>query len=233
MINKAIRTAGPVEVHVIPARKPPRQRPTIGLRIPSLRQVRFRAATCRRLDPGYRAGRAHDRPYSVSSPARACGGAAVRSARGGLRRPARRVLPAPLATTIAVLLSDYFFIAPLHTLRVSTLSTWSPDHLRGCGGRGRRAVDVLTAKGFVPPTPTPRPQPSQTRHRAMASLATSPTPSVRSALLRPRRCCGARQNRDRLGGGPSSRDPTRHPIRRAIRSRSAPARSRHRRGAAR
>ena len=31
------------------------------------------------------------------------------------------VLPALLATTIAVLLSDYFFIAPLHTLRVTNL----------------------------------------------------------------------------------------------------------------
>jgi len=38
-INKAIRTAGPVEVHVIPARRPPRQRPAIKLTVPSLRQV--------------------------------------------------------------------------------------------------------------------------------------------------------------------------------------------------
>jgi len=39
VINKAIRTAGPVEVHVIPARRPPRQRPAIRLTVPSLRQV--------------------------------------------------------------------------------------------------------------------------------------------------------------------------------------------------
>jgi two-component system sensor histidine kinase KdpD len=123
VINKAIRTAGPVEVHVIPAGKPPRQRPTIGLRIPSLRQVplpglrRLAAWTLGVIAPvALTIGLTPFRSSLGLAGALLCDLLAVVCVAllGG-------VLPALLATTIAVLLSDYFFIAPLHTLRVTNL----------------------------------------------------------------------------------------------------------------
>ncbi len=121
VINTAIRTAGPVEVHVIPARRPPRQRPAIRLTVPSLRQVPLPGL--RRLTAWILAVIA---PVAVTvglTPFRAplgltgallCNLLAVLCVAllGG-------VLPALLATAVAVLLSDYFFTQPLHTLRVS------------------------------------------------------------------------------------------------------------------
>jgi len=123
VINKAIRTAGPVEVHVIPARKPPRQRPAIRLTTPSLRQVPL---------PGLRRLAAWTlaviAPFALTiglTPFRASLGLA-----GALLCDLLAVvcvallggiLPALLATTTAVLLSDYLFTPPLHTLRVTNL----------------------------------------------------------------------------------------------------------------
>jgi len=120
VINKAIRTAGPVEVHVIPARRPPRQRPAIRLTIPSLRPVPLPGL--RRLAAWILAVIA---PVAVTvglTPFRAplgltgallCNLLAVLCVAllGG-------ILPALLATAVAVLLSDYLFTQPLHTLRV-------------------------------------------------------------------------------------------------------------------
>jgi two-component system sensor histidine kinase KdpD len=121
VINTAIRTAGPVEVHVIPARRPPRQRPAIRLTVPSLRQVPLPGL--RRLTAWILAVIA---PVAITvglTPFRAplgltgallCNLLAVLCVAllGG-------VLPALLATAVAVLLSDYFFTQPLHNLRVS------------------------------------------------------------------------------------------------------------------
>ena len=121
VINTAIRTAGPVEVHVIPARRPPRRRPAIRLTVPSLRQVPLPGL--RRLTAWILAVIA---PVAITvglTPFRAplgltgallCNLLAVLCVAllGG-------VLPALLATAVAVLLSDYFFTQPLHNLRVS------------------------------------------------------------------------------------------------------------------
>ena len=123
VINTAIRTAGPVEVHVIPAGKPSRQRPTIKLRIPSLRQVplpglrRLAAWTLAVIAPvALTIGLTPFRSSLGLAGALLCDLLAVVCVAllGG-------VLPALLATTIAVLLSDYFFTPPLHTLRVTNL----------------------------------------------------------------------------------------------------------------
>ncbi|MGO9654850.1 DUF4118 domain-containing protein [Mycobacterium sp.] len=150
VINKAIRTAGPVEVHVIPARRPPRQRPAIRLTIPSLRPVPLPGL--RRLAAWILAVIA---PVAITvgmTPFRAplglagallCNLLAVLCVAllGG-------VLPALLATAVAVLMSDYFFTQPLHTLRVSNavdvvaLITFGIVAL-AVGG----LVDVLTRQG--------------------------------------------------------------------------------------
>jgi two-component system sensor histidine kinase KdpD len=150
VINKAIRTAGPVEVHVIPARKPPRQRPTIRLRIPSLRQVplpglrRLAAWTLGVIAPvALTIGLTPFRSSLGLAGALLCDLLAVVCVAllGG-------VLPALLATTIAVLLSDYFFTPPLHTLRVTNpvdvvaLITFGVVAV-AVGG----LVDVLTRQG--------------------------------------------------------------------------------------
>jgi two-component system, OmpR family, sensor histidine kinase KdpD len=121
VINKAIRTAGQVEVHVIPARGRPRQRPVIRLTVPSPRMVPLPGL--RRLAAWILAVIA---PVAITvglTPFRAplgltgallCNLLAVLCVAllGG-------VLPALPATAVAVLLSDYFFTQPLHTLRVS------------------------------------------------------------------------------------------------------------------
>ena len=150
VINTAIRTAGPVEVHVIPARRPPRQRPAIRLTVPSLRQVPLPGL--RRLTAWILAVIA---PVAITvglTPFRAplgltgallCNLLAVLCVAllGG-------VLPALLATAVAVLLSDYFFIQPLYTLRVGNavdvvaLITFGIVAL-AVGG----LVDVLTRQG--------------------------------------------------------------------------------------
>lgn len=150
VINTAIRTAGPVEVHVIPARRPPRQRPAIRLTVPSLRQVPLPGL--RRLTAWILAVIA---PVAITvglTPFRAplgltgallCNLLAVLCVAllGG-------VLPALLATAVAVLLSDYFFTQPLHNLRVSNavdvvaLITFGIVAL-AVGG----LVDVLTRQG--------------------------------------------------------------------------------------
>jgi two-component system, OmpR family, sensor histidine kinase KdpD len=150
VINKAIRTAGPVEVHVIPARRPPRQRPAIRLTIPSLRPVPLPGL--RRLAAWILAVIA---PVAVTvglTPFRAplgltgallCNLLAVLCVAllGG-------ILPALLATAVAVLLSDYLFTQPLHTLRVGNavdvvaLITFGIVAL-AVGG----LVDVLTRQG--------------------------------------------------------------------------------------
>lgn len=150
VINKAIRTAGPVEVHVIPARRPPRQRRAIKLTVPSLRPVPLPGL--RRLAAWILAVIA---PVAVTvglTPFRAplgltgallCNLLAVLCVAllGG-------VLPALLATAVAVLLSDYFFAPPLHTLRVGNpvdvvaLITFGIVAL-AVGG----LVDVLTRQG--------------------------------------------------------------------------------------
>jgi two-component system sensor histidine kinase KdpD len=150
VINKAIRTAGPVEVHVIPARKPPRQRPTIRLRIPSLRQVplpglrRLAAWTLGVIAPvALTIGLTPFRSSLGLAGALLCDLLAVVCVAllGG-------VLPALLATTTAVLLSDYFFTPPLHTLRVTNpvdvvaLITFGVVAV-AVGG----LVDVLTRQG--------------------------------------------------------------------------------------
>lgn len=120
VINKAIRTAGPVEVHVIPARRPPRQRPAIRLTIPSLRPVPLPGL--RRLAAWILAVIA---PVAVTvglTPFRAplgLTGALLCNLLGVLCVALLGgVLPALLATAVAVLLSDYLFTQPLHTLRV-------------------------------------------------------------------------------------------------------------------
>ena len=121
VINKAIRTAGPIEVHVIPARRPPRQRPAIRLTVPSLRLVPLPGL--RRLTAWILAVVA---PVAITvglTPFRAalgltgallCNLLAVLCVAllGG-------VLPALLATAAAVPMSNYFFSQPLHTLRVT------------------------------------------------------------------------------------------------------------------
>jgi len=74
------------------------------------------------------------------------------------------ILPALLATTTAVLLSATYHPA-LHTLRVTNLSTWSPDHLRVVAIAVGGLVDLLTRQGVRAAPPRPRPQPRQTRRR--------------------------------------------------------------------
>ena len=121
VINKAIRTAGPVEVHVIPARRPLRERRTMRVRIPSLRQVllpwprRLTAWTLGLIAPvALTIGLTPFRSSLGLGGALLCNLLAVVCVAllGG-------VLPALLATTTAVLLCDYLFTPPLHTLRVT------------------------------------------------------------------------------------------------------------------
>ena len=150
VINKAIRAAGSVEVHVIPARRPPRRRPAIRLTIPSLRLVPLpgpRRVTARILaliapvviTVGLTPFRA---PLGLTG-ALLCNLLAVLGVAllGG-------VLPALLATAAAVVLSDYFFTPPLHTLRVTNavdvvaLITFTITAL-AVGG----LVDMLTRQG--------------------------------------------------------------------------------------
>jgi len=121
VINKAIRTAGPVEVHVIPARRPRRQRPAIRPAIPSLRPVPLPGL--RRLAAWILAGVA---PVAIAlglTPFRAglgLTGALLCNLLGVLGVALLGgVLPALLATAVAVLLSDYLFVEPLYTLRVT------------------------------------------------------------------------------------------------------------------
>ncbi len=150
VINKAIRTAGPVEVHVIPARRPRRQRPVIGLTVPSLRPVplpglrRLAAWILAVVGPvAITVGLTPFRAPLGLTGALLCNLLAVVCVAllGG-------VLPALLATAVAVLLSDYFFTQPLHTLRVSNavdvvaLITFGIVAL-AVGG----LVDVLTRQG--------------------------------------------------------------------------------------
>ena len=121
VINKAIRTAGSVEVHVIPARRRPGERPAFRLTVPSLRQVPL---------PGLR--RLAAWVLAVIGPVAITVGLTPFRAPLGLTGALLSnllgvicvallggVLPALLTTIVAVLLSDYFFIQPLHTLRVS------------------------------------------------------------------------------------------------------------------
>ncbi|MGO9695759.1 MAG: DUF4118 domain-containing protein [Mycobacterium sp.] len=150
VINKAIRTAGPVEVHVIPARRARRQRRAIRLTVPSLRPVPL---------PGLR--RLAAWILAVVAPlAIALGLTPFRSALGlagallcnllGVLGVALLggVLPALLATAVAVLLSDFFFTQPLHTLRVTNwvdvvaLTTFGIVAI-AVGG----LVDLLTRQG--------------------------------------------------------------------------------------
>ncbi len=150
VINKAIRTAGPVEVHVIPARRPPLQRPAIRLAVPSLRQVPL---------PGLR--RLAAWTLAVTAPVAITIGLTPFRASLGLTGALLcdllvvvgvallgGVSPALLATTITVLLSDYLFTAPLHSLRVTNwvdlvaLITFGIVAL-AVGG----LVDVLTRQG--------------------------------------------------------------------------------------
>jgi len=150
VINKAIRTAGPVEVHVIPARRRPHQRAAIRLTVPSLRQMRL---------PGLRWLAAWI--LAVIGPVAITVGLTPFRAQLGLTGALLcnllvvlcvallgGVLPALLATAVAVLLSDYFFTQPLHTLRVSNavdvvaLITFGIVAL-AVGG----LVDVLTRQG--------------------------------------------------------------------------------------
>jgi two-component system sensor histidine kinase KdpD len=150
VINKAIRTAGPVEVHVIPARRRPRQRPAIRLTVPSLRPVPLPGL--RRLAAWILAviglvvisvGLTPFRAPLGLTGALLCNLLAVLCVAllGG-------VMPALLATVVAVLLSDYFFAQPLHSLRVSNavdvvaLITFGIVAL-AVGG----LVDVLTRQG--------------------------------------------------------------------------------------
>ncbi len=150
VINKAIRTAGPVEVHVIPARRPPRQRPAIRLTIPSLRPVplpglrRFAAWILAVIAPvAVTVGLTPFHAPLGLTGALLCNLLAVLCVAllGG-------ILPALLATAVAVLLSDYLFTQPLHTLRVGNavdlvaLITFGIVAL-AVGG----LVDVLTRQG--------------------------------------------------------------------------------------
>ncbi len=196
VINKAIRTAGPVEVHVIPARRPRRQRPAIRLTVPSLRPVPLPGL--RRLAAWILAVVA---PVAITlglTPFRAalgltgallCNLLAVLGVAllGG-------VLPALLATAVAVLLSDYLFVAPLHTLRVSNavdvvaLITFGIVAI-AVGG----LVDVLTRQGV-------RTAHADAEARNLARLAARAMASPRDlseavdsdpANLRPRRRRGA------------------------------------------
>ncbi|MGA9675572.1 MAG: DUF4118 domain-containing protein [Mycobacterium sp.] len=150
VINKATRTAGPVEVHVIPARQPRRQTPAIRLTVPALRQVplpglrRLAALILAVIAPvAITLGLVPFRTPLGLTGALLCNLLAVLGVAllGG-------VLPALLATAVAVLLSDYFFAQPLHTLRVSNavdvvaLITFGFVAL-AVGG----LVDVLTRQG--------------------------------------------------------------------------------------
>ncbi|HYB81870.1 MAG TPA: DUF4118 domain-containing protein [Mycobacterium sp.] len=150
VINKAIRTAGPVEVHVIPARRPPRRRPAIRLTVPSLQLVplpalrRLAAWILALLVPvAITAGLTPFRAPLGLTGALLCNllGVLCVALLGG-------VLPALLATAAAVVLSDYFFAPPLHTLRVSSwvdvvaLTTFGIVAL-AVGG----LVDLLTRQG--------------------------------------------------------------------------------------
>jgi two-component system, OmpR family, sensor histidine kinase KdpD len=150
VINKAVRTAGPVEVHVIPSRRPSRRRAAIRLTVPSLRQVplpglrRLAAWILAVIGPvAITVGLTPFRAPLGLTGALLCNLLAVLCAAllGG-------VLPALLATAVAVVLSDYFFTQPLHTLRVSNavdvvaLITFGIVAL-AVGG----LVDVLTRQG--------------------------------------------------------------------------------------
>ena len=150
VINEAIRTAGSVEVHIIPARRPSRHRWAIRLTVPSLRPVRLPAL--RRLTAWILAviapvaitlGLTPFRPSLGLTGALLCDLLAVVCVAllGG-------VLPALLTTIVAILLSDYLFTEPLHTLRVANwvdvvaLITFGIVAL-AVGG----LVDVLTRQG--------------------------------------------------------------------------------------
>jgi len=150
VINKAIRTAGPVEVHVISDRKPPRQGPTIRMKVPWPRQVplpglrRLTAWTLAVIAPlALTIGLIPFRSSLGLGGALLCDLLAVVSVAllGG-------VLPALLATTIAVLLSRYMFTPSPHTLRVANvvdvvaLVTFGVVAI-AVGG----LVDVLTRQG--------------------------------------------------------------------------------------
>ena len=150
VINKAIRSAGSVEVHVIPARRPPRQRPALRLTVPSLRLVplpgprRITAWALALIAPVViTVGLTLFRASLGLTGALLCNLLAVLGVAllGG-------VLPALLATAAAVLLSDYFFVSPLHTLRVTNavdvvaLITFAIIAL-AVGG----LVDMLTRQG--------------------------------------------------------------------------------------
>jgi two-component system, OmpR family, sensor histidine kinase KdpD len=120
VINRAIRYAGPVEVHIVPARKRSRRLAPV-LAIPSLQPAAL---------PGLRRVAAWVAafllPFVIAmclipfrsslgvAGALLCGLLAVVVAAllGG-------ILPALAATTAGILLSDYYFTPPLHTLRVA------------------------------------------------------------------------------------------------------------------
>jgi two-component system, OmpR family, sensor histidine kinase KdpD len=120
VINKAVRAAGSVEVHIVPARTPS-ERLAPKLTIPSLQPAAL---------PGPRRVAAWAAAFLVPiaitlclipfrsslglAGALLCDLLAVVAAAllGG-------ILPALAATAAAVLLSDYYFTAPLHTLRVA------------------------------------------------------------------------------------------------------------------
>lgn len=124
VINRAIRSAGPVEVHVIPPRKPPKHRLDVTLAAP-IEHRRAQLSPRRRTTSWLLALLAPPALAAALSPARSSLGlpgalfcvllpVLLTALVGGIR-------PALLATTTGVLATDYFFTTPYHSLRVDRL----------------------------------------------------------------------------------------------------------------
>ncbi len=124
VINRAIRSAGSVEVHVIPPRKPPKHRLDIRLGEP-VEHRRAQLSPRRRSTSWLLALLAPPALAAALSPAHSSLGLAgalfcvllpvlLTALVGGIR-------PALLATATGVLAADYFFTAPYHSLRVDRL----------------------------------------------------------------------------------------------------------------
>lgn len=123
VINKAIRAAGAIEVHVVPARRPPEPKRFARLTIPSFRHVPL---------PGPRRLTAWVAAVLVPT-AITIGLTPLRSSLGLTGALLANllvvvgvallggILPALLATGVTVVASDFFFTEPLHTLRIANL----------------------------------------------------------------------------------------------------------------
>jgi len=121
VINKAIRTAGPVEIHVIPWAAPRRRWPVPMVSIPSLQPAAFPVA---RRAAAWLAAVVLPAAFTLClTPFRANLGVAGALMADLLAVVAAAllggILPALVATAAAVLLADFYFTAPLHSLRVA------------------------------------------------------------------------------------------------------------------